>query len=303
MPRPTNRGTIPQTLLKRIENQFGPHFSDTIVEGLAASRPATFRVNTLRATDNQIMDELRATAVRFERVKEIPHAFLLKDKLRTDKFDLPLAAAGKIYAQGLASMLPPIILDPKPGEAVLDFCAAPGSKTSQLAAIMNNAGRLVAFEKDEIRFQKLQNTLDLQGVKAEAYRGDAALLAANFPEQFDKVLLDAPCSAEGRINLNDPRSYRFWSEKNITAHAKIQRRLLRAALSTVKPGGILVYSTCTLAPAENEDMIRWLIATYPEWQIEKISSPLPGLSRPESFYLLPSNRHEGMFISRLKRKT
>ena len=121
---------------------------------------------------------------------------------------------------------------------------------------------------------------------------------------FDAVLLDAPCSAEGRMDLRDPRSYRFWSEKNIVAHAKLQRRLFRAAVRVLKPGGRLVYSTCTLAPEENELMVDWALAEFPELRAEAVALPVTTVKvhANRSVTVLPTMEYEGAFVAKLIKK-
>lgn len=296
--------SLPQPFLDRLAKQFGPSISNTIIKAFEAERLPTFRTNTLRATDDNVMSGLREARAMFARSKEIPHAFNVRNLDNETLLALPMTKEGKIYVQGLTSMLPPLILAPKPNETVLDLCAAPGSKTSQLAALMNNQGKIVACEENEIRYQKLLNTIRIQGATCVDTRYiDATLLHHEMPEMFDKVLADVPCSAEGRIRLRDKRSYGFWSEKNIVAHAKLQRRLLRSAVACLKPGGILVYSTCTLAPEENEGMIDWLLAEYPILKTQSVELPFSPIKKHlnGSVTLLPSKDAEGFFVAKLKK--
>ncbi len=292
---------LPQALLDRLERQYGPVSRDAIIAAFGLSRRPTLRTNTIKATDDEIMAAFREAAIQFERVKQIPHAFAIKNRTGDDLRELPLAKDGKIYLQGLTSMLPPLILDPKPDAAILDLCAAPGSKTSQLAAMMNDRGAIVAYEQDSVRYQKLLNTLRIQGAtNVETRMVDATLISHEYPETFDNILADVPCSAEGRINLNEPRSYRYWNEKNIVAHAKLQRRLLRSAVAMLKAGGTLVYSTCTLAPEENEEMIAWLVAEFPVMRPVPIALPFPSRKGPHNeVTILPSKDVEGFFVAKL----
>lgn len=302
--------TIPQNFLARLENQFGLAAAKNIIAAFGQKRQPTLRVNLLKSDDEEIMRTWREENVAFERVKNLPHAFLIKNRTSKELLEHPLNLQGKIYLQGLASMLPVLVLDPKPGEKILDLCAAPGSKTSQMASALTpplsrtrpyERGRILACENNEVRFQKLQNTLRIQGADfVEARLSDAALLYKEFPETFDKILADVPCSAEGRIDLSDPRSYSFWNEKNIVAHAKLQRRLLRSAVACLKPGGVLVYSTCTLSPEENGEMVKWALTTFPKLKTEVFKLPLSA-TRPgpnNSLYLLPTKEHEGAFIAK-----
>ncbi len=291
------RGGLPEPLLDRLEKQFGKGRRDAIVAAFRVQRLPTFRVNTLKTTDEVVMAALREDGIAFERVKGVPHALRIKNRSDRELLDHALAQSGKVYLQGVASMLPPLVLAPEPGERVLDLCAAPGSKTTQMAALMKGEGRIVACEENEIRFQKLTNTLAMQGATmVEARHMDATRFEG---ETFDRVLVDASCSAEGRIDLNDPRSYGFWSEKNIVAHAKLQRRLLRAAVRALKPGGRLVYSTCTLAPAENEEMAAWLKSAFPDLKPFAFDLPIPETKRwaPNAITVLPTKDYEGLFVA------
>lgn len=294
---------LPQLLLDRLAKQYGAGTCATIVSAFASERRPTLRTNTLKTTDDQVMAIFRDEAIQFERVKGIPHAFIIKNRKDKELLEHPLTKDGRIYLQGLTSMLPPFILDPQPGETLLDLCAAPGSKTSQMAAIMENRGTILACEDNEIRFQKLVNTMRIQGATiVEPKCIDATLLHHEMPEAFDKILADVPCGAEGRINSKDVRSFSFWSEKNIIANAKLQRRLLRSAVAMLKPGGTLVYSTCTLAPEENEDMIAWLVSEYPFMKPQPVTLPFPARKglRGEAT-LLPTKDYEGFFVAKLKR--
>lgn len=309
--------SLPQELAARLARQFGPGAVKDMERAVSKSRLPTCRVNTLKATDEKVMELFREQNIAFERVKGIPHAFKIKNKTDRELLESSINQNGLIYLQGLTSMLPPIILDPQPGEAILDLCAAPGSKTTQLAALLHERNSLnpienptkdlpiVAIEENTVRYQKLLNTISVQGATSvDARHGDSTQLHKELPEAFDKILADVPCSAEGRIDLTDPRSYKYWSEKNIIAHAKLQRRLLRSAVACLKPGGTLVYSTCTLAPEENEDMIGWLIAEFPELKPIDITIPLKGLRKTahKSLTVLPSEEAEGFFVAKLQKK-
>ncbi|PIQ67387.1 rRNA cytosine-C5-methyltransferase [Candidatus Uhrbacteria bacterium CG_4_10_14_0_2_um_filter_41_7] len=283
---------LPEEFLERLNAQFGPFKAGQILKAFETERPTTFRTNTLKSTDEKTMDFLRSGSYRYERIKTIPHAFRAQVAKAKDLLETEYFKEGNAYMQGETSMLPPLYLEPKPGDTVLDLCAAPGGKTSQIAALMKNEGVLVACEDDEIRYQKLVYTLQNQGVKiAKALKMDAAVLYKEMPETFDLVLADVPCSAEGRISVHDLRTFSYWSKKNIIAHAKMQRRLLRGAVACLKPGGTLVYSTCTLAPEENELMVEWLLETYPEM---KLLEPVN--------LTIPTKEREGFFVAKVGKK-
>jgi len=298
--------TLPPKFLERLEKQFGSSGMKNIVSAFGEKRRPTFRANTLKTTDEEVMAVLREENIAFERVKNIPHAFRIKNRTDRELLEHQLCTSGKIYLQGIASMLPPLILDPKPGETVLDLCAAPGSKTSQMAALMKNSGRLVACDDNSVRFQKLENTLKIQGATfVETKEIDASLLRKELPATFDKILTDVPCSAEGRISTSDPRSFSFWNKKNIIAHAKLQRRLLRSAAVCLKPGGTLVYSTCTLAPEEDEQMIEWLLQEFPELKAVAFELPVSTIRKGtnNTIYVLPSKEYEGLFVAKVVKRS
>jgi NOL1/NOP2/sun family putative RNA methylase len=295
---------LPKEFIERLETQFGKPSADGILQAFKNDRKPTFRVNTLKSSDDEVMRLMREDGIQFERVRDVPHAFLVKNRTDHELLQHFLAEQGKIYLQGIASMLPPMILDPKPGETVLDLCAAPGSKTTEMAAMMEGKGTILAVEEDEIRFQKLGNTVWMQGAKNVTPReADATILHHEEAERFDKVLADVPCSAEGRITLRDARSFSFWSPKNISVHAKLQRRLLRSAVRCLKPGGVLVYSTCTLAPEENEQQVAWLHTEFPEMKPMEFDLPLGSVRRPGKgmIVVLPTKDTEGFFVAKLKK--
>lgn len=293
---------LPQTLSDRLTKQFGTGALSAMLKAFDKPRLPTFRVNTLKTTDEAVMQILRDDGIAFERIKDLPHAFKIKNRTDNQLLEHELATSGKIYLQGLTSMLPPLLMDLKPTDKILDLCAAPGSKTSEIAMLTNNQAQVIAMEENDIRYQKLLNTLRIQEVTSvEARHGDSTQLHKEFPNTFDKVLADVPCSAEGRIDFTDLRTYKYWSEKNIVAHAKLQRRLLRSAVACLKPGGILVYSTCTLAPEENEEMISWLIAEFPFMKPADVTLPLKNARKTahKTVTLLPSEEAEGFFVAKL----
>ncbi len=252
----TKRLLAPE-LVKRFETSYNQFVLENILKGFVTERSPVIRINTLKTDKQKLMSAFREMNVRFERIPFLPDSLIIMNQ--NEKFfeKLPMYIKGEIYFQGISSQLPPLFLDPRPGDKVLDMCAAPGSKTTQMAIQMKNEGQIIANEKDQIRFERLKYNLERQGIKiAEAIQGDGGELGGKYAEYFDKVLLDAPCSAEGRIDMNEQRTYKFWSEKVVGQNAKLQRRLFRSAVKVLRPGGTLVYSTCTLAPQENEILVK-----------------------------------------------
>ncbi len=304
--------SIPDQLIERLEEQFGPEKARLAVMGFT-SRPVTLRVNTLKSNDAAVMEIFRKELIQFERAKGVPHAFIIKNRKAKELLNHQMCLDGLVYLQGLTSMLPPIVLDPKAGEIIGDFCAAPGSKTSQMAAMVSEGCRelgvgcsvnITAFEPNFIRRQKLHNTLKIQGAEfVKVQQADSTKLGATMPEAFNKILLDVPCSGEGRIDANDDSTFETWGDATHQAYPELQRQLFSSAMAALKPGGTIVYSTCTLDPEENERIISWALETYPELVAEKIELPFPGIvhKNTKSITLLPTNQYEGFFVAKLKK--
>jgi NOL1/NOP2/sun family putative RNA methylase len=180
---------------------------------------------------------------------------------------------GEYYIQGLSSMIPPLILDPKPGETVLDLCAAPGSKTTELAELMNNQGTLVANEIQLNRVKMLVYNLDRMNIaNAGAIHTKGEWLSKHYSGHFDKILVDAPCSGLGIIQKKEEVSD-WWSIERSGKLGDLQLRLLIAAIKMAKTGGQIVYSTCTLTIEENELIINKVLDKYPV-EIMEINLPL-----------------------------
>ncbi len=180
---------------------------------------------------------------------------------------------GFIYVQEIASMLPALILEPKPEDVVLDLCASPGSKTTQIAQMMGNRGLIVANEIDYKRISSLIHNVKKCGLLNEVLISiPGEKIGDVLPNYFDKILLDAPCSAEGTIRKSKKVLY-HWGIKNIQKMSRIQKGLIVSAFRALKPGGTLVYSTCTIAPEENEGVIDYLLKKFPEAEVLSINIP------------------------------
>ncbi len=304
--------SLPQSLIDRLEEQFGVAKARQAVMGMT-SRNVTLRVNTLKSNDAAIMEIFRQELIQFERSKGLAHAFIIKNRKAKELLNHKMCLDGLVYLQGLTSMLPPIVLDPKPSEAIADFCAAPGSKTSQMAAMVMGGQRaegkvgnvnISAFEPNFVRYQKLHNTLKIQGAEfVKTQQVDSTKLGAMMPEAFDKILLDVPCSGEGRIDADDDSSFETWNDATHDAYPELQRRLFTSAYAALKPGGTLVYSTCTLDPNENERIVNWALSEFPNLVAEAIDLPFPGIVHKEtkSITLLPTKLYEGFFVAKLKK--
>jgi NOL1/NOP2/sun family putative RNA methylase len=184
---------------------------------------------------------------------------------------------GRIYLQNAASFIPPLLLDPKPTNRILDMCAAPGGKASHIAALTGNKAELWVNDNSRTRLNRMVNNLQNLGVKPHnttLYAVDT--LRHQLPhEYFDRILLDAPCSGEGMITLDDPHGLDHWSVAQIKRLQRIQKKAITTAWELLRPGGILVYSTCTMAPEENEAVIDYLMRKQETAQLLPIDLKLP----------------------------
>jgi len=278
---------------------------------MGARRRTTLRANTLRWSAAGLLAFFRESAVKHDRVRWYADAFLLRDLTERDVQAWAAYRQGWIYLQTLSSMIPALALDPRPGEQVLDLAAAPGSKTTQMSALMDGTGRIVANEVDPVRAQRLQYNVRLQGCpNVELRVGRGEIVGQEQPEAFDRVLLDAPCSGEGRFLVNEPATSRGWSARAVSDSVRLQRRLLLSACRSLRPGGVLVYATCTLNLDENERMIQWALQRLP-LSVEPLPLSIPGswqgMSRgldpglAKAVRLFPDEQREGFFICRLRK--
>ncbi len=258
---------LSKLLDSRLQTILGNDY-DSVLEVFSHERKGSFRLNLLKGDGSEVWKEFAQKGIVIEKLSGFSLSREWQERECCYFFDRSFEYAikwtdafykGKIYLQSLASMLPVLALDPQPGETILDVCAAPGSKTTQMAMIIQNTGSITALEQNQIRYDKLIYNCRLQGVIiVEGVKMDAKKYLENDTRLFDRILLDAPCSAEGRINIANEKSYGFWSLDNIARKAELQYELLMLAYTRLKKWWTLVYSTCTLAPEENE----WVIAKF-----------------------------------------
>lgn len=219
--------------------------------GTLPAQPLSLRINPLRNDPRSTRDELLAAGVALDEVAGLSLAFTTSATLAQVQ-DTAAWREGRIHVQSLSSIAASLCLAPRPGESVLDLCAAPGSKTTHLASLMGNRGTLVAVDSSRQRLFRLKEVLRLLGATAHCICAHGEQWARGQREAFDRVLVDAPCSAEGRILAGDEAAAIGWSPGKVRRLAAQQKALLHAGLAALKPGGHLLYSTCTFAPEENE---------------------------------------------------
>lgn len=313
---------LPEKFLERLERIVGTSNYEAVRKTFV-DKPTTFRVNPILSSIDEVKELLAQQGFKVKQVPWLKGAYILQNRTKRDLTTADFYLAGKIYVQSLASMMPPVLLDPKPGEKVLDLTAAPGSKTSQMAAMMEKQGEMVANDLNKVRFFRLKANMELLGVDSETddweftlRMEDGSALSREYPEYFDKVLLDVPCSGEARFIEGYPKSYGYWSEKKIKNLEYRQHKILMAGWAALRPGGTMVYSTCTLAPEENEMRIsKFLERVGDEAKIIQVKIPqiktLPPITHwrerdlnkdvKKTLRIMPTSEIEGFYGAKIQK--
>lgn len=308
---------LPQLFVERLQAILPPDRLHECLQSFTLTRATSFRINTLKTSEAELVDRLRAEGFDLRPIDWRPATYSVPQQQRRALTESGAFADGLIYIQDLSSMLAPMVLDPQPGERVLDLAAAPGGKTLQIAAMMQNRGELAAVESVKGRFFRLKANLQRGGASmVRSYLKDGRSVGAKVPERFDRVLLDAPCSSEARFLAADPASWSHWSLRKVTESARKQKRLLDSAIRSLRPDGTLVYCTCSYAPEENEQVVDAQIQRYGSaisvMPIElPVSNRQPGLlawgrrsyseQLRHAVRLLPNDQMRGFFICRIRR--
>lgn len=288
---------------ERLEKQYGSKLAKEIVKGYGCKRPVTLRVNTLKTSPEEVKDKLTKEQISYKEVEWSKEALVL-DNVRENRVqELEMYQNGEIYLQSLSSMLPPILLNPKPGSDILDMAAAPGGKTTQIAALTGNLAHITACELNKIRAERLKYNVQKQGASSVyVMEKDARNLDDFF--SFDQILLDAPCSGSGTLQVENEKVKQNFTEKLIQKSVASQAALLKKAITVLKSGGEMVYSTCSILKEENEEIV---LPFLKENRVEVV--PLEGQGLPllpveikGSLCLAPNEWYEGFFIVKLRKK-
>jgi 16S rRNA C967 or C1407 C5-methylase (RsmB/RsmF family) len=313
-PREARRGR--DELLPRLAAilDMDPH---EVVEHLSGDRRQSIRINALSPRPPQEIErDLDALGVERTPIDWCPGAYhLTSDKAVVANSRLFID--GDVYIQNASSLIPPLALDPHPGQAILDLCAAPGGKSAQIAALTGNQASLWLNDGIKARIAKLDEVIGRFHVRPVEITTHPAQYADKYIDRtFDRILLDAQCSGEGLLDLSHPNALRFWSLRRVREYGLLQQRMLMAAYKLLAPGGILVYSTCTFAPEENEAPIDHLLRHRENADIAPIGVTVAGgrggLSGWERSSFDPRLRHalrvvpsrfmEGFFVCKIVKR-
>ena len=293
---------IPQFLYKKLEKQYEENIVKKIIEGYEKQKPLTIRINTIKTNIEVVKEKLEKSKIQYKKVKWNEQALIIENAGKNIIKELEIYEKGEIYLQSLSSMIPPIILKPKEGENILDMAAAPGGKTTQIAAITNNKAMITACEKNKIRAERLKYNLQKQGVKcANIMVEDARKLNEFF--SFDKILLDAPCSGSGTDNIKDEK----FTEELIKRSQKTQEEMLTKALQILKSGKEMIYSTCSILKQENEEIIQKVLSKIkaeivPIDEKYLIDIPLLPVDIKGTICVCPTELYEGFYLAKIIKK-
>lgn len=300
--------TLPQEFLSRMKELLGSEYNE-FLSSYDAPRQLGLRVNTLKISPAELK-----SSVPFH-LHEIPwtsNGFYYGEDCRPAQH--PFYNCGLYYLQEPSAMTPATLLPVEPGDSVLDLCAAPGGKATELGARLRGEGLLVANDISNSRAKALLRNLELFGISNAFVTNEyPEKLSRFFPEYFNKILIDAPCSGEGMFR-KEPAVAKAWTPDKPDTCAKMQREIVSQAIEMLTPGGLMLYSTCTFAPIENEGTISYILDNFPEMELQEISghatfdSGVPdwGNGSPELTKCLRIWPHhsegEGHFIALLKKK-
>lgn len=294
---------LSETFLEKMKQLLGGGYE----EYLACYEEEPFyglRVNTLKVTPEAFAAAAEHEGWELTPVPWVSNGYYYKNEQRPARH--PWYFAGLYYLQEPSAMTPASLLPVEPGDKVLDLCAAPGGKSTELAAKLQGKGLLFSNDISNSRAKALLKNLELFGAGNICVSSETPeKLAGSFEEFFDKILVDAPCSGEGMFR-RDPDMVKSYEEKGPSYYAPIQRSIVSAAVKMLAPGGMLLYSTCTFDENEDEGTIRYLLEEFPELHLlplEKKEGFAPGIGMPECVRLFPHKiKGEGHFIALLQKE-
>lgn len=296
---------VPEFLIEMLNQQYGEEITSKILEGYSQKRKVTFRVNTLKTSIEKVEEVLKNNNIEFEKVSWSAVTYIVKNVREDTLKELEIYKNGEIYLQSLSSMLPPIVLEPKENTDILDMCAAPGGKTTELASLTNNNANITACELNKIRIEKLKYNIEKQGATSVYIMQEDSRRINDF-FSFDNILLDAPCSGSGTLNVEDVNLEKTFTKKLIEKSQKAQLELLNKAVKILKQGQEMVYSTCSILNVENEEIVSKILKNnkveiVPIEFEGKEELPLLPTKIDGTLCVMPTELYEGFFIAKIRK--
>lgn len=292
---------IPDFLLNKLKETY-PEDYEKITEGYNSNRVNSLRINTIKSNKEEIISILKENNISYEPVTWYQDALIINDDLNKIK-ELNIYKEGKVYFQSLSSMIPPLVVNPKSNELILDMTAAPGGKTTQMAALSNNTAMITATEKNKIRNDRLKYNIEKQGAKkVSVLNVDARKLDEYF--MFDKILLDAPCSGSGTLLNSTPNDF---TEDLVSRSINFQKELIKEAIKHLNKNGELIYSTCSILKEENEEVLKTILedkslSIMPITELDTNDIPLLPSTIEGIITVCPTEYFEGFFVAKIKKQ-
>ncbi|MBR2045399.1 MAG: 16S rRNA (cytosine(967)-C(5))-methyltransferase RsmB [Agathobacter sp.] len=281
--------SVPAWMVEQWIKDYGFAQTKSICESFLKERPITIRTNLLRIKPEELKTRLEAEGVNVVAVPEVPYAFEISgfDYLQS----LESFEEGLFYVQDISSMMVAEVAAPEKGSYIIDVCAAPGGKSSHLAEKLEGTGMVEARDLTEYKVSLIEENIERHGLEnMNAVQMDATVLDEASVNKADVLICDLPCSGLGVMGKKTDIRYKMTAEKQQDL-VKLQREILSTVHAYVKPGGTLVYSTCTIHKGENEDNVNWFIKEHPEFELKSCEQMFPG-----------GTYHDGFFIAKMIRK-
>jgi len=281
-----------------------------ILDGLKEKKEFSFRINRHKA-DLEAIEELKEEGYNPKKVEWSDYVYTLPIEDRKKVTKSKPYTSNKIYIQNLSSIIAANALDINEDDWVLDLAAAPGGKS---LIFSEKARKVSAVEPDKKRFFRMKRNFKEHGAKnIQTYNKDGRFVYKATGEMFDKVFLDAPCSSEAHIDLNE--GITWWNLKRVKRFSKLQKELIKSAFESLKPGGEMIYATCTFSPEENEEVIDFLLKNYPNAEVVKVDLPIEniqeGITKWEDkeyskevkkcVRILPKDAYSGFFFTKIRK--
>ncbi len=304
---------LSENISEYVRDTFGTEFHDKFEKNVYSEPTSYARIPGNAEEQKTILDKLTVYGIELEKVPNVPNAYIIKSGHNIIGKTLE-HTLGQYYIQSLSSMIPPLVLNPDPEDVVMDLCAAPGSKTTQLADKMSRRGTVYANEPSTKRIKGLVHNIDKQSfVNIGVIQGKGENLSKLYPEFFSKILVDAPCSGLGIVQKKQEVS-NWWTLNQAERLAEIQFKLLVSAVKMLEVGGEITYSTCTMTVEENELVLNKVLSLYPV-ELQEIELPIESIDgfveykgeklNPEikkARRIIPwVTKSEGFFVAKLKK--
>lgn len=297
--------SLPSFFIDLLTEQYGSEWTEKILSGYSKKRKVTLRINTLKSSLTEVAGIFQSSGIAYQTVPWYKDALIIENTDENVLRELSLYKEGKIYLQSLSSMIPPLVLNPRAGADILDMTAAPGGKTTQMAALTDNRAHITACELNPVRAERLRYNVQKQGASCVlVMQNDARKLDDFFA--FDQILLDAPCSGSGVLSIFDKNANAHYTRQLIDKSITAQKTLITKAANLLKKGQQMVYSTCSVLACENEDIVSYVISKK-KLKLVPIETdawddlPLLPVKQKGVVCIAPNEFYEGFFIAKLER--